>query len=460
MRLQLALGIAIAVTAAGATAVYHAGIGESGIVSLPTSRIVYPEGEEAGIVLLLSDAGGWSEREEQLSETLAGDGAVVVGIDLPDYHAALAEEERDCLYLVSDIEELSRRIHRDRGMATYRAPVVAGIGAGGALALAIAAQTPSSTIGATIAVDPDASIALSKILCTPAEKQVVDGGMAYGLTAGALPNPVRVSFSPRAGAAGRGHVEALRRTHPDIAVAESREDAVPTLLAAVRAGIGQMAAGGALDLPIVPIEARPTRDTMAIIYSGDGGWRDIDQKLGAYLQEEGVPVVGVDALRYFWREKTPEQTAADLSRIIETFRKRWNVEHVMLIGYSFGANILPATYRVLPQADRETVKLVSLLALSHQADFEIAVTGWLGYAGAGKYGDPVDDLAAMEPGRIQCIYGLEEKDTACPSVAEIPGADVRSRPGGHHFDGDYRALNGQILERLDELLPKSRPGRQ
>lgn len=33
---------------------------------------------------------------------------------------------------------------------------------------------------------------------------------------------------------------------------------------------------------------------MAVIYSGDGGWRDIDKEVGNALQQQGVPVVGVE----------------------------------------------------------------------------------------------------------------------------------------------------------------------
>lgn len=438
---------------AGAVELYHTQFAQNEIVSLPTSRISDPQVQEKGIVVLLSDADGWGSEEDRMSDALTADGAVVVGVDLPDYYAGLGEEDRDCLYLVSDIEELSRQIHRDRDMTTYRAPLVAGIGAGGSLALAIAAQTPFSTIGATLAVDPDPSIALSKILCTSAPKNQVDGGMRYGLTEGELPNDIDVVFTPEAAKAGREHVEDLKRIHPDIEVTADDEASEEALLAVSRSVMtAAEAAGSPLDLPIVPIEVAPRRNTMAIIYSGDGGWRDIDQKLAAYLKHEGIPVVGVDALRYFWNEKTPAQTATDLSRIIATYRQRWNVENVVLIGYSFGANILPATYRLLPKDDQEAVRLMSLLALSHQADFEIAVTGWLGYPGAGKHGDPVDDLRAIEPLKIQCVYGLEEEDTACPDLGKIPGVDIHPRKGGHHFDGDYRALNQLIVDRLSQLL--------
>lgn len=424
-----------------------------GIRSLPTDRIAYPDAKASGIVLLLSGTEGWSDREQTVSDALAADGAVVVGVDLPDYFAALAKEEDcTCLYLVSDIEGLSRQIHREQEIAAYLPPVIAGIGGGGALALAIAAQTPASTIAETIAIDPLASIPVEKILCTPAPKTVVEGGVAYGLTPGPLPEPVRILLTPQADPAGEAHADALKQTHPAIEITAWDETAETLLLQTVSTTLARLRQSSSpLGLPIVPTSVVPLHDTLAIIYSGDGGWRDIDQKLAAYLVEDGIPVVGVDALRYFWTEKSPQETATDLSRIITTYRQRWNVKNVVLIGYSFGANILPATYRLLPERDKQTVSFLSLLALSHQADFEIAVTGWLGWAGAAKQGDPVDDLAEIEPHKIQCIYGTEEEDTACPAVEDIPGALIHSRPGGHHFDGEYRALNRLIVDRIKAL---------
>ena len=62
---------------------------------------------------------------------------------------------------------------------------------------------------------------------------------------------------------------------------------------------------------------------MAIVYSGDGGWRDIDKDIADRLHELGLPVVGVDSLRYFWSEQSPDVAAADLARIIAHYRDSW-----------------------------------------------------------------------------------------------------------------------------------------
>lgn len=423
---------------------------------IPAPHILFPKEAPSGAVVLLSDAGGWTEREDAVARKLSSEKALVIGIDLKAYLAALARDDGDCVYTVSDIESLSQQVQRAAGSGAYRPPIVAGVGAGGAMALAITAQSPAATIGRTLAVDPEEGIALTKQLCTPAEKIRKGDRMVYGLTDGALPDPVTVIFSPSASPAGREHVAALAAKHPDVEVQASDEDVYAALSGTLAGYIQQEDDGNnPFGLPLTVLDARPTRDTMAVIYSGDGGWRDIDKEVGNALQQQGVPVVGVDSLRYFWSERQPQATADDLARVITYYGKRWNVRNVVLIGYSFGADILPRTYNLLAPATRARIRQVTLMALSHRADYKISVLGWLGADGEGNAGDPVDDIKAIEPPLVQCIYGTDEEDDACPDL-KSSGIEVVPIEGGHHFDGDYAALTRRVLDALDRRLAMGR----
>lgn len=423
---------------------------------IPAPHILFPKEAPSGAVVLLSDAGGWTEREDAVARKLSSEKALVIGIDLKAYLAALARDDGDCVYTVSDIESLSQQVQRAAGSGAYRPPIVAGVGAGGAMALAITAQSPAATIGRTLAVDPEEGIALTKQLCTPAEKIRKGDRMVYGLTDGALPDPVTVIFSPSASPAGREHVAALAAKHPDVEVQASDEDVYAALSGTLAGYIQQEDDGNnPFGLPLTVLDAKPTRDTMAVIYSGDGGWRDIDKEVGNALQQQGVPVVGVDSLRYFWSERQPQATADDLARVITYYGKRWNVRNVVLIGYSFGADILPRTYNLLAPATRARIRQVTLMALSHRADYKISVLGWLGADGEGNAGDPVDDIKAIEPPLVQCIYGTDEEDDACPDL-KSSGIEVVPIEGGHHFDGDYAALTRRVLDALDRRLAMGR----
>lgn len=421
---------------------------------LPTPHIFKPEGAMKANIFLLSDDAGWNAASDKQAADLAKQGALVIGIDLPSYRTALGKAPDDCIYMISDIEQVAQQVQRSLGSGAYKSPMIAGSGAGAAYVLGMIAQSPPATIGGAIAIDPQAAISLPKELCTPASKQPDGDGIIYGFTDGALPAPVTIYLSKAASPAGRQQAQALKQSHSDVDIEETTDDASTALMQALSDTID--AAGtddSPLGLPLTILDIKPKLDTMAIIYSGDGGWRDIDSDVGAVLQDDGVPVVGVDALRYFWSRKTPEQTAEDLSRIIRTYRKQWNVSNVLLIGYSFGADVLPSTFNRLPEKDRAKVTMISLLALSHVADFEISVSGWLGGQGDGDGGDPAVDLAKVDPKLIQCIYGTEDDDDACKSM--IPrGIETVGIEGGHHFDEDYQKLAKHILSGLKARLGK------
>ena len=177
------------------------------------------------------------------------------------------------------------------------------------------------------------------------------------------------------------------------------------------------------DLPLVELPADKPGDLMAVIYSGDGGWRDIDKQIGEALAAAGVPVVGVDSLRYFWRERTPDEVGHDLAQIIDVYTARWKTPRVALVGYSFGADILPFAYNRLPAAARDRVALVSLLGVEPRAAFEFSVTGWLGGEPPADAPAVLPEVLRIPPGKVQCFYGDEEEDTLCRDPA-LAGAEI------------------------------------
>ncbi|MBK1663861.1 type IV secretory pathway protein AcvB [Rhodospirillum rubrum] len=414
--------------------------------SLPDPKIEMPKGPQNALVVLISDAQGWSDADARLSARLKDSGSVVIGIDLPRYLAVLEKAPEDCVYLVGDIEELSQEVQKAAGGAAYVLPVIAGSGEGADLALAMAAQTPDATIGHTLAVDPTGGLPLKKILCTDAPHRATPAGIAYGLQSGPLPNPIDTLFTPAAPAPGRDHVASLRETWGAITAGETAQPAKAALESALMALLTDPSAK-TKDAWATELPTTATRDTLAIVYSGDGGWRDLDKQIADEFQKRGVPTLGVDSLRAFWSRKTPEETAKTLSRLINTYTRRWQVNKVLLVGYSFGADILPATLAALPEADRARITQISLLGFSTGANFEISVTGWFG-AKHGETQPTLPDLAKLDPAQIQCFYGLEEDDSACPKLKDS-GIEILSTTGGHHFDGDYKALATRILAGLD-----------
>lgn len=203
--------------------------------------------------------------------------------------------------------------------------------------------------------------------------------------------------------------------------------------------------GAGDDLPVVEVPAKQPADTVTLFYSGDGGWRDLDRDVADEMAAQGHPVVGIDALRYFWQHKSPEQCAADLSRLMQSYRQKWGAKRFVLAGYSFGADILPATYNRLPAADRAQIDALLLIALARSGNFEIEVQGWLGKAGQEQATGP--ELLKVPAAKVLCVYGSEE---AAESGCTQPGAigERLELPGGHHFDEDYPALARRLVQAI------------
>lgn len=385
---------------------------------------VLSEPRPTTLVVVFSDRDGWTTALDAAARRLAGEGAVVVGVDLPSYLAGLRRSDDGCHYVVAELEDLSHRLEREHGFTTYRSPVLAGIGVGATLARAALAQAPAATIagGAGVAMAP--ALATRVPLCAGATATPdPEGGFRYARDA-ALPAVWHAADAPPADAA------------------RALAELVTPMLAPAPAADAITAALPGLPLAVLPV---PEPGALAaIIYSGDGGWRDLDKTIGETLAARGVPVVGVDSLRYFWHAQSPERIAADLGAIMAACRAAWGDVRFALVGYSFGAGVLPFAVNRLFADDRARVVEVSLLGLEARAPFEIEVTGWFGRAPSADAPLVLPEIERLGLDRVQCFYGVEETESLCRDPA-LAGAEIVSTAGGHHFDGDYAALAERVL---------------
>jgi type IV secretory pathway VirJ component len=199
------------------------------------------------------------------------------------------------------------------------------------------------------------------------------------------------------------------------------------------------------DLPIVFVAAQPgipPSDTFAIILSGDGGWAGLDKDVAAALAANGISVVGLDSLRYFWTARTPEGLAADVERMIRYYLTALGKQRVVLIGYSQGADVLPFAVNRLTAATRSHVALAAVMGMSEHALFEFHVTSWISDDNSGPATLPEVEKIVGTP--VLCIYGAEESDSLCPKLDPHKVTIVKLK-GGHHFDGNYDGLARMIL---------------
>ena len=405
--------------------------------------VVVPQGEIRGVVFLFSDMAGWTADLDHATERLGELGAVVLEVDLPAYLERLRHNgDGDCHYLISSVEAASKEVQRQLGLERYRSPMLAGTGMGATLAYAALAQAPAATITGAASDRLPERLDTRLPLCAGAPATPVGDGFSYGPERD-LPGWWRVAATPQEQAAAEGFANGIALAEvvavpPDATLGER----LATLLANPL-GQDDAATASIAGLPLVELPAAGPGELLAVFYSGDGGWRDLDKQIGEILAAHGIATIGVDSLRYFWSRKTPQQVADDLAAILQHYRTAWDRPQVIALGYSFGAGILPFAVNRLPPAERLAVQQISLLALEAMAPFEFHVASWLGAADEDAL--PVlPEIAKLDPARVQCFYGAEETDTAC-RAPEFDRTERIETAGGHHFDGDYAALAAKIM---------------
>jgi type IV secretory pathway VirJ component len=409
-------------------AVTHVSGGRYGDVA-----VTKPAGSMRGFAVLFSAGEHWTPDDQTRADALARHGAMVVGVDTSRYATNLAAVKTEtCHKLYADAEAIGHQLERQQESSQYFAPVAIGTGQGALIAARMLSQAPANTLAGAVSLDPDAQLDARFAPCAADPKLSrgtgLPGFFEQGVTRGVTGAPATTNASmPRTFAPNLADADKLvALTAPHLRVVTESEEDIS-------------------DLPLVELPAAQPTDMLAIVISGDGGWRDLDKTIAEALQKQGVAVVGWDSLRYFWSERPPAQTSRDLARVIRTYGARWHAKHIALVGYSFGADVMPFAYNRLPDALREKVSYMSLLGFAPDADFQIRVTGWLGMPASDKALPVQPELAKVPPSIVQCIYGADEKDTLCPALVNT-GIDVVKTSGSHHFDGDYGALAGKIID--------------
>jgi len=411
------------------------------------------------VVLFLSDADGWNRPDVESARAIASLDALVVGIDLPRYLATMGERGGDELYPFADLEVLSQFVQKKLHLPAYVPPLVIGHGAGATMAYAVAAQARPSSVGAAVSLGFCPDLALPKplgqgsgLLIEPTAKPgLYRLRPSRALAApwvvlqnqkpdGCDPHDAHRFVDAAAGAElvvlpTRDKLDDPELWLPNLRHVLERVSGAPTVAPTANGGVG--------DLPLVEVPTKGTPATLAVIFSGDGGWASLDREVGDALAAAGIGVVGVNSLTYFWIKRTPAGGSADLARIVRHYQAAWSTTRLLLIGYSRGADVLPFLASRLPADLRATVALVALLGPARTTDFEFHLTDWLG-------GDDPDarpiapEVAKLRGLRVLCVQGADEDDSLCPTL-DATLAQRFVLPGGHHFGGDYGVIATRIL---------------
>ncbi|MFL6678540.1 MAG: virulence factor family protein [Burkholderiaceae bacterium] len=378
-------------------------------------------------VMLLTAGTAPDARERAMLRTMVDAGAMVATVPFAPFYRRLAAQDGRCTYGPGAFENLARYLQAYEQVPGYLLPMVAGADRMASYAHTLLVQAPAGTFAAGLALAPR-PLTLEPPPCV--SNTVAAGPPGAPGARGASPATPWITVPASTAATSGGAVDPMAEFGHAFRRVAGQQPAL---------GAPPSELGG---LPIVEVPVGQPGKRFVVLLSGDGGWAGIDKSLGNAFAARGVPVAGVDSLRYFWSARTPDELAADLDRIIRYYSAHWSRGEVLLVGYSQGADVLPFALNRLPAATRASVRLTALLGPGQKASFEFHVSNWIGPGGDRPIAPEALKLAATD---TLCIYGLEEKDSLCPELA--PGhARVEPLKGGHHFGGDYDALAGLILD--------------
>ena len=421
------------------------------------------------VVLFVSGDGGWNKGVVDMARSLAAMQALVVGIDITHLLKQLSIASETCSYPAADFEALSQYVQQKVRMADYITPLLVGYSSGATLVYAVLVQAPPNTFLGAVSMGFCPDLPLVKPFCK-----------GNGLEFEAGPKGKGFSFLPARKLSAKwiafqGLADQVCNPDEVKRYADQVENAEVVLLPKVGHGFSvqknwlpqfkhaiELVAAKTpeqyrpslqdlADLPLVEVPAPAVgayQQLMAVIVSGDGGWASIDRQIGEFLSQSGIAVVGLNSLKYFWTRKTPDQSAADLTRILWAYLRAWNKQKVILIGYSRGADVLPFMVSRLREDLLSRVVLTALLGPETSVDFQFHIADLLGGGTHSTDLPTLPEVQKLYGQRLACFFGADESNSLCTHL-DSSQVEIVQLKGGHHFGGDYAGIARQIMALAD-----------
>jgi type IV secretory pathway VirJ component len=192
----------------------------------------------------------------------------------------------------------------------------------------------------------------------------------------------------------------------------------------------------------------------ALYFSGDMGLRfGMGPHVTQALAARHIPVMGVSSPTIFARHRNRAEVDAVIAGAVRDALGHAHADRLVLIGQSFGSDVLGTGVADLPAELRGRIAAIVLVVPGQTVFFRADPTS-LTYRGTPD-GQAIDTMRTVSWAPVVCIYGQRETDSLCPLL----GAGVRriALPGGHFLANDSTRLIATILASLRRILPGEIP---
>lgn len=430
-------------------------------------EVTLPKDPPIGAVVLVSGVEGWGPVLADSAKRLSSSGYLVLGVDIRHYLTAL-ESKHSCAYPGGDLAALSQYAQKRLRIAHYLRPVLVGEGAGASLVYAALAQAPDGTFRGAASLGFCPELAGIPQLCegNGLQRRRSANGRADLLMPSRSATGWRVLQGEKDRVCPLAHAQAFVAQVPgagllSIPTLEHRTSNPERVTSAVFGAVEELSSlepswprppappEAVDDLPLIEVPAMGAggHDLMALMVSGDGGWAGLERTLAQSLNVEGIPVLGWSSLSYFWEPRTPDETAKDLARAARHYLRTWKKPGLVLIGYSGGADAIPAAVARWSEDLRQRLRLIVLVGPGSWADFEVRGAEAPADGREAKQYPVLPELAKLGDLKVLCVYGDEEKGSLCSQLKGTKAVVARLK-GDQRFGGDYSRVTREIQKAI------------
>ncbi|BAV63726.1 virulence factor [Sphingobium cloacae] len=189
----------------------------------------------------------------------------------------------------------------------------------------------------------------------------------------------------------------------------------------------------------------------AMFLSGDMGFRfGMSGQVATALGGHGLPVAGFASPMLFARRRTLAQVDRIVRNAIRIALDRNRASRIVLVGQSYGADIVATAAPRLPPDLRSRIAAIVLIVPARNVYFRADP---LGFAYRGEPdARPMEAVRGIGWTPVLCIHGVEERDSLCP-LLRGSAASILGLPGDHYLRHDDKALTAAVLGGLRAIVP-------
>ena len=414
------------------------------------------------VIIMISGESDWKSKSQNF-----GDNSLVIGVDLRQYYKTLKERTDDCYNVAADFVELATEVEKKYDFPDYKPPLLMGYSGGAAIVFGVLAQARPGTFMGGISIAFNPRFELPKMLCQnnglsesvdiPGKRFLFQPGEKLGNPWIVIQNQVDKvnNYEAVSDFVSKTKNAELVTIPKEVKGSAKRND----LMTEWKDAYGRLIERYEKDKPpIVNIDEvknipvvitnskiEDRKAPIALVISGDGGWYSFEQLISDNLAKQGIPTIGLDSKKYFWKRRTPEETASDMDKVLNFYGKLWGRDKFVLIGYSLGAEIVPFIINRLPEETRSRIESTVLLSPATTTDFEIHISNMLGMGNRQNVYHPVEEIIKMQTIPTLIIFGDGEK-TQVPELLNGTKVVIKKIPGDHHYKFNLQLIMQTMKE--------------